>query len=104
MQNNEEHKQNEGPIHWAFLNVLAFHALAKKIPPTKFLGWRHLVDFVLHCNVGAAADTFGWWQFGGNYFLARHWQKQAAGGRCSAWKILRRSKWYIFEATQVVHF
>ena len=46
MQNNEEHKQNEGPIHLAFLHVSAFSENAKSERPGWNIRafWRHLVD------------------------------------------------------------
>ena len=60
MQNNEELRQNEGPIHSAFLHVLPFHEAAQRSIRHKMLSasWRHLVDFGCHCNVGATADIF----------------------------------------------
>ena len=50
MQNNKEHRQNEGPIHLAFLHVLAFSGLQRGENKTKNLMpfWRHLVDFGSH--------------------------------------------------------
>ena len=64
MQNNEKHRQNDGPIHSPFLRVLAFHESGKEAPPYTFLKfWRRLVDFGCNCNVVATADTFRRWPF-----------------------------------------
>ena len=56
-----------------------FHAIFENLAPDG--------RFMVHCNVGATADTFGCWHVGGNHFKTRYWQNQAEGARCSAWKI-----------------
>ena len=70
MQNNEEHKNDDGPIHLTFLHVLAFYEIAKgeALDNVLVAFWRNLVEFGSHCNDGASADTFGCWQVGPTTF------------------------------------